>query len=123
MENLEISAVKKVCRQQIAALITKDMDLLDQIIDPDAVFFHITGKRQTKAEWFKQIRIGRMTYFNSQELALTVEGDGNHAFAHMSNAIEARIYGFRNIWLLGADIKLRKVNDEWKIIESKSRLL
>lgn len=36
MENLEISAVKKVCRQQTAALIAKDMDLLDQIIDPDA---------------------------------------------------------------------------------------
>lgn len=122
MENIEVIAIKKVCHQQIEALITKDMNLLDQVIDPNAVFFQITGKRQNKSEWFKQISIGRITYFNNQELSLTVEVDGTHALAHTSNELEARIYGFRNVWLLRAEVKLRKANEQWKIIESKTRL-
>ncbi len=122
MENKQVMEVKKVCRQQIEGMMTKNVDLLDQIIKSDADFIHITGEHQTKAEWIRQIKIGRMTYFNSQELNLDAGVTGNNAIVHMSNSIDARIYGFRNIWSLKAEIKLLKEKDQWKIFESRASL-
>ncbi|VDG19685.1 hypothetical protein [Lactobacillus plantarum subsp. plantarum ST-III] [Lactiplantibacillus mudanjiangensis] len=123
MDDLEVKAVKKVCRQQIQGMLTKNVELLDQIIDANAVFVHITGEQQRKTDWLKQIKNGRMTYFSSQELRLTVEISGDQAIAKMSNILEARIYGFRNKWSLGADMKLLKKENKWRIISSKAKLV
>lgn len=123
MESVTDMTVKKICHQQIEGLITKDIDLLNHIIDSDAVIIHITGERQTKDEWFKEIRSGRMRYFSNQEIGLTVEVNGAHALVHMRNIMEARIYGFRNTWSLDTDIKAWKKKDQWKIIEYNPHLV
>jgi len=78
MSNAIITApVKRVCRQQIEGLLTKDLALLDRITAPTAVFSHLTGEQQTKSDWLQQLKIGRLHYFSSQEVSLKVTVTGN----------------------------------------------
>lgn len=120
--NDEINAVKKVCRQQVTGMVTKDLELLDAIIAPTAVFEHITGVQQSKLAWLQQISNGRMTYFGSEELQLTVVVTGPAATATMTNRLDARIYGFRNQWPLASVISLTKTHGQWQIVKAKANL-
>ncbi|WP_407890033.1 nuclear transport factor 2 family protein [Levilactobacillus sp. N40-8-2] len=119
MENTEAARIKLVCRQQIAGMISQDMPLLDRVISPEADFIHVTGEHQSKDDWLRQIKQGRMRYFDNQEDVLTVHVTGNQAHAIMKNKIEARIYGFRNTWPLTAQIDLEKHAAQWQIIRSQ----
>jgi len=123
MSNAIITApVKRVCRQQIEGLLTKDLALLDRIPAPTAVFSHLTGEQQTKSDWLQQLKIGRLHYFSSQEVSLKVTVTGNEAEADMRNLIDARIYGFRNVWALEAQLHLQKHCDQWQLSCSRVRL-
>lgn len=117
-----ITQVETVCRQQITGMLTKNLVLLDQIIAPTAIFTHLTGEQQTKADWLRQIKIGRMHYFNSTEEQLRVTLCGDHAEAIMRDLIDARIYGFRNTWAVEAKMTLTKTGDQWQISQSQAKL-
>lgn len=111
-----------VCRQQIQALIDQDFDKLDQLIAPDAVFEHITGVTQTRDDWLRQIKLGRMQYFNSREEGIDVTVDGSTAVVISHDQLTARIYGMRQTWALATTTILAWRQDAWVIIKTKSRL-
>ncbi len=115
-------AVAETARQQIKGMITSDLDLLKQVIVPEANLYHITGAKQTRDEWLKQIELGRMQYFGSREILLQATVNGNEATVISRNQLDARIYGFRNTWPLESREKLRKIDGKWRIVESRSSM-
>ena len=60
----EEQAVAETIRKQVKGMIDGDLDLLKEVISPDAVFYHITGAKQSRDEWLRQIKLGRMHYFD-----------------------------------------------------------
>lgn len=114
--------VAEVVRQQVQALVQKDIATLTALIAPHAELTHITGAVQTRDEWLQQIKIGRMHYFGSQEELLQAEVTGDRALVIMRNRLDARIYGFRNTWPLESRTTLQKINGQWLIVASVSSM-
>ncbi len=123
LKNKTEQKVAEVVRLQTKAMISGDIDTLKKIIAPNAKLIHITGAVQTRDEWLKQIKIGRMHYFGSREVLFQVTMiDDTHAEVVSRNELDARIYGFRNTWPLQSRAKVEKINGEWQIVESKASM-
>jgi len=118
----EEEKVASVVRQQVQGMVAGDIDLLNKVTAPTAHFVHVTGTDQTKAEWLKQIKMGRMHYFSSKEKLIQVEVKGNYAKVISRNELDARIYGFRNTWPLQSTTELTKNNGQWQIVKSKASM-
>jgi hypothetical protein len=118
----EEEKVVEVVRQQVQGMVDGDLNVLNQVISPDAHFIHITGTDQTKADWLKQIKMGRMHYFSSKEKLMQVEVNGDEAKVISRNELDARIYGFRNTWPLQSRTELRKENGQWQIVKSQAKM-
>lgn len=118
----EERAVAQVVHQQVQGMLTKNFELLNQVISSNAKLVHITGQVQSKAEWLEQIRLGRMHYFGSHEVLFQATVTDNQAQVVMRNELDARIYGFQNTWPLQSKIKLVKGQSGWQIIESQASM-
>lgn len=119
----EEEKVATVVRQQVSGMVDGNLDILNKVIAPNAKFIHITGTIQSKDEWLKQIKIGRMHYFNSKEKLMQVEIDGNNALVISRHELDARIYGFRNTWPLQSKTELIKNDDgQWQIVKSQAEM-
>jgi len=118
----EEQAVAKVVHQQVQGMLTQNLPLLDTVIAPNATFGHITGKVQSKTEWLRQIKLGRMHYFDSHEVLFQVIVTGDQAQVIMRNELDARIYGFRNTWPLESRVKLEKGPQGWQIVNSQASM-
>ncbi|MSD84041.1 DUF4440 domain-containing protein [Lactobacillus curvatus] len=121
-ETSEEKLVAEVIRQQVKGMLDGDLELLNKVIAPDAVFVHITGKQQNREQWLQQIKMGRMHYFNSDEKLMQVLITGNTAQVISRNELDARIYGFRNTWPLETRVALRKNHGQWQIIKSQASM-
>jgi len=118
----EEEKVALVVREQVKGMIDGDLNVLNKVIAPDAKFVHITGANQSKDEWLKQIKIGRMHYFSSKEKLMQVDITGNTAQVISRNELDARIYGFRNTWPLQSRTELEKINGQWQIVKSQASM-
>ncbi|MDA6089072.1 nuclear transport factor 2 family protein [Lactobacillus amylovorus] len=118
----EEQAVAETIRKQVKGMIDGDLDLLKEVISPDAVFYHITGAKQSRDEWLRQIKLGRMHYFGSREILMQATVNGDEARVINRNQLDARIYGFRNTWPLESRAKLRKIDGKWQIVESRASM-
>lgn len=118
----EEQAVAETIRKQVKGMIDGDLDLLKEVISPDAVFYHITGAKQSRDEWLRQIKLGRMHYFGSREILMQATVNGDEARVINRNQLNARIYGFRNTWPLESRAKLRKIDGKWQIVESRASM-
>ncbi|GFP08832.1 nuclear transport factor 2 family protein [Lactobacillus helveticus] len=118
----EEQAVAETIRKQVKGMIDGDLDLLKEVISPDAVFYHITGAKQSRDEWLRQVKLGRMHYFGSREILMQATVNGDEARVISRNQLDARIYGFRNTWPLESRAKLRKIDGKWQIVESRASM-
>lgn len=119
----EEKQVATIIRQQVSGMVEGNLDILNKVIASNAKFVHITGTVQSKDEWLRQIKIGRMHYFNSREIMMQVEIIGNSALVISRNELDARIYGFRNTWPLQSRTELTKNNNgQWQIIKSQAEM-
>ncbi|WP_318766406.1 nuclear transport factor 2 family protein [Lactiplantibacillus carotarum] len=114
--------VVAVVRAQVQAMQTKDFTTLARVIAPDAQLIHITGKVQTRDQWFKEIARGRMEYFGHHEDGVQVSVSANRATVTLRNRLDARVYGFRNTWSLASTSTLEKRDGNWVIIRSSSQM-
>lgn len=117
-----VDEIKKVVRRENQAMIHNDQEVLKEVIAPEAVMEHITGAKQTRDEWLKQMNLGRMKYYSTKEASLQIKIDGDTAIADEKNILDARVYGFRNQWHLEAIHQLKKMNGKWQIVASKASM-
>ncbi|MCM3654779.1 nuclear transport factor 2 family protein [Metabacillus litoralis] len=95
------------------AMVNKDTETLDDILDDNYVLVHITGYHQPKQEWLEQIDNEEMTYFKTMPQKTTITIDGNTAILICDTKIDARIYGFRNTWSMQMKMRFEKRGDNW----------
>ena len=78
----------------------------------------MTGYKQTKDEWFEEIKNERMRYFSTVEEEISINIEDNSAELVGKNKVNARINGYRNTWNLKLKMYMKKVNDKWIILEA-----
>ncbi|TKH11104.1 nuclear transport factor 2 family protein [Peribacillus simplex] len=95
------------------AMVNKDTETLDYILDDNYVSVHMTGYQQSKQEWLEQIENEEMRYFKTMPQKTTITIDDNIAILICETKIDARIYGFRNTWSMKINMYFEKRGINW----------
>ena len=88
----EKQAVLQVFEAMQQAMIDKDLDTMRRITAEDKTFTHMSGKTQTREEFFAEIRNGTLNYYNYEirNLQITVNDDTAHLSADVT--LTAKVY-------------------------------
>jgi hypothetical protein len=95
------------------AMVNKDTKRLEQILDDNYVLEHMTGYHQPKGEWLQQIDNEQMKYYKTMPQKTTITIDGNTAILICDTKIDARIYGFRNLWSMKMEMHFERRGENW----------
>lgn len=94
-------------------MIDRDIETLGSLMADNLVLVHITGRRQSKAEWLEEIRSENMRYYDIKRENFKVVITENRAIATYVSVLDARIYGSRNVWRLNVTTSLEKRDGAW----------
>ena len=94
------------------AMIDKDIDKLDRIVKDGTTFTHMSGKTQTKEEYFGEIADGTLNYYKYKiaDCKITVNGDTANLKANVT--LTAKVYGMSGSWTLPVNAHFEKINYE-----------
>ena len=95
------------------AMIDKDIDKLNEIVLDGTTFTHMSGKTQTKQEYFNEIKDGTLNYYRSDIDSPEVTIDGNIATLKANVTLTARVYGASGSWTLPVNAHFEKINGTW----------
>lgn len=95
------------------AMIDKDIETMRRLVSKDKTFTHMSGKKQTREQFFGEIMDGTLNYYRSdiKDPRITVNGD--RARLKASVTLTAKVYGMSGSWTLNTDTEFEKVNGEW----------
>ena len=111
-------------KQQIALLyedmlrymIAKDTVSIGALLSDDSVLVHMTGHRQSKGEYLREIASGVLNYYSAQTDSIEVTVDGDKARLIGRSRVNAAVYGGgRHTWPLQMDSRLERIDGQWKI--------
>ena len=95
------------------AMIDKDIDTLDEIILDGTTFTHMSGKTQTKEEYFADIGDDRLDYQNYTMTDAEVVINGDDATLTCYVVLTANAYGAQGSWPFDVTAHLVRINGEW----------
>ena len=98
------------------ALIDQNIPKLKQLLPDDYIAVHITGRRQTKEEWLKDIENGDMRYFHFSDLHYSLSQEGNRVNLKIRQRIRANIYGSEGTWSIPGTRVFEKQEGTWQIV-------
>lgn len=113
-ENIENSY-----RQMYCGMIKKDHSILAEVLDDSFVLVHMTGMRQSKAEFIRAVENGTLNYYSADHQRLDTDISGDSAVLIGQSSVNAAVFGGgRCTWRLQLKLKLIKKSDTWKICEA-----
>lgn len=95
------------------AMIDKDIDKLNNIVKDGTTFTHMSGKTQSKEEYFADIESKALDYQSYTIENPKVEIDGNKAILTARVTLTANAYGAQGSWPFNVTAYFEKVNNEW----------
>lgn len=95
------------------AMIDKDLDVLYAAVTADKTFTHMSGKTQTKEQFFGEIADGTLNYFNYQIAHPKVRIDGDYACLTATVTLTAHVYGLSGSWPLRTEAWFQKIDNNW----------
>lgn len=102
-------------------MIAKDADSLNEILDDSFVLVHMTGMRQSKAEFIRAVEDGTLNYYSAVHQRIDIDINGDSAVLTGQSSVNAAVFGGgRSTWRLQLKLKLTKKSDAWKMNEAKA---
>lgn len=95
------------------AMIDKDIELMNSLVTPDITFTHMSGKKQTKEEFFKEIENNTLNYYDYTIQNPVVKVTGNKAVLIADTTLRANVYGISGIWTLPTKAHFIKIDGKW----------
>ena len=109
----EESAVLAAFEKMQQAMIDKDIDTLKTLVTEDKTFTHMSGKVQTKEEFFGEIADGTLNYYKYVINNPVVTVNGERAELTADTTLTAKVYGMSGTWTLSTHAYFIKVNNSW----------
>ena len=103
------------------AMTEADTDTLREIVSEDAVFTHMSGRQQTREEYFADIEKGSLQYFTIGIDSPVVEVDGDLASVTYTSVLNANAYGARGTYRMGGTHWFVKRDGSWISINDPNR--
>lgn len=111
--NTEEAAVLAAFEKIQQAMADADVDTLDTSIKDDKTFTHMSGKVQTKEEYFADIKSGALDYksYTIENPSVTI--DGKYAKLTAVTTLTANAYGAQGSWPFNTTAWFEKINGDW----------
>lgn len=95
------------------AMTEADTETMRQITSEDAVFTHMSGKQQTREEYFADIENGNLVYYTIGMENPVVEVHGNTASVTYTSVLNANAYGARGTYRMAGTHWFELRNGQW----------
>lgn len=113
--------IARLYEDMLRYMIAKDTVSLGTLLSDDSVLVHMTGHRQPKAEYLREIASGVLNYYSAQTDSVEVTVDGDKARLIGRSRVNAAVYGGgRHTWPLQMDSNLERIGGQWKITWTKA---
>ena len=109
----EEAAVLAAFEKMQQAMIDKDIDTLKSLVTEDKTFTHMSGKVQTKEEFFGEIANGTLNYYKYEINNPVVTVNSERAELTADTTLTAKVYGMSGTWTLATHAYFIKVNNSW----------
>ncbi|MBR0092416.1 MAG: nuclear transport factor 2 family protein [Lachnospiraceae bacterium] len=110
-EQSVLYAQAKYCQ----AMTEADADTLRELVPEDAVFTHMSGRQQTREEYFADIESDALDYYTIGIEGPVIEVNGDAATITCTSVLNANAYGARGTYRMGGTRHFEKVNGNWII--------
>ena len=109
-EQIEVLATYEAFEK---AMVDKDVATLRKLTAEDTTFTHMSGKTQTRDEFFGEIADGTLNYYGYEIHDPVVTVDGDAAEIRASVTLDAKVYGASGSWTLPVRARLIRNGDDW----------
>ena len=113
----ELSADEQAVLYQQArycqAMTEADTETMTEITSPDMIFTHMSGRQQTREEYFADIADGNLQYFTIGIENPVVNINGSYALVSYTSALNADAYGARGTYRIDGTHWYEKQDENW----------
>ena len=95
------------------AMTDADVDTLREIVSEDMIFTHMSGKTQSREEYFTDIEKGRLNYFAIGIENPVIETDGDTATITFTSVLNANAYGAKGTFRMSGTHKYENRDGAW----------
>lgn len=95
------------------AMTEADTDTLREMVTEDAVFTHMSGKQQSREEYFADIENGSLKYFKIGIDSPVVEADGDSGTVTFTSVLDANAYGAKGVYRMSGTHRFVKRDGKW----------
>ena len=95
------------------AMTDADIDTMREIVSDDMIFTHMSGRQQTREEYFADIANGNLNYFTIGIANPVIEVDGDSASIIFTSALNANAYGARGTFRMKGTHHYERRDGEW----------
>lgn len=99
--------------QMQQAMIDKDAAKMRSLVAEDKTFTHMSGKKQTKEEYFEEILNGTLNYYGYEIHDLKISVNGDKAILKANVRLKAKVYGMSGSWTVPVHTNYKKTNCAW----------
>lgn len=105
-------------RQMNVAMVAQDVGTLDRMLAPDYSLTHMTGYRQSRAEWLSDVKTERIRYFETREVSVKPSIQGERGTLTGRAHTKANVWGLQGTWGLQLEISFSRKNGKWLMTEA-----
>ena len=113
----ELSADERAVLYQQArycqAMTEADTETMTEITSSDMIFTHMSGRQQTREEYFADIADGNLQYFTIGIENPVVNINGSYASVSYTSVLNANAYGARGTYRIDGTHWYEKQNENW----------
>ena len=123
--NVEIAGIdiSKLSEDELSVLYTQamycnamcnaDIDKLKQIVSEESTFTHMSGKTQSRDEYFRDIETGKLDYHRIGIDYPEITIDGDDAYITFTSVLDADAYGAKGVYRIKGTHHYRKIDEVW----------
>lgn len=114
---------KVVARYQemYRGMIGKDRNVLSEILDDSFVLVHMTGMKQSKADFIRAVEDGTLNYYSAEHQRMEANVHGSQASLIGQSKVNAAVFGGgKHTWRLQLELKLEQKAGIWKITAARA---
>lgn len=109
----EQKEVLKIFIEFQKAMIEKDSEKLNELMQDNYTLTHMSGKTQTKEEYIDEIMDGTLNYYKSIIDNPTITIGDDKAVLKADVTLDAKVYGIKGTWTLHSEQTMEKINEKW----------
>ena len=109
----EKQAILNLYNRMQKAMIEKDLETLNQIVLDGTKFVHMSGRVQTKQEFFEEIANGTLNYYKTELKDVKITVNDNSATLACTAYLTAKVYGMSGTFPMNVNANFIKINGSW----------